>query len=117
MVLGACNQETASTPVSAAAPAATLSLQDFKGDWTGTSQGGVPIRLSVTDAQADFAYNGVSTQLDPPQFGGRTMRLKFISGVGYVEFTKESNTKVGYLFDGLHNGVPVKSRATMTKVK
>lgn len=119
-VLGACNQETAGTPVSASAasPAATLSLADFKGDWTGSSQGGVPIRLYVTDERAGFAYNNLPAQMGEPSFKGNTMRLPFAtSGIGYIEVTKESSTKLAWLFDGMHNGVPTKSRSTLTLVK
>lgn len=118
-VLGACNSQTAgTTPVSAAAPAATLSLADFKGDWTGTSQGGVPIRLYVTDVQAGFAYNNLPAQMGEPSFKGNTMRLPFAtSGIGYIEVTKESSTRLAWLFDGMHNGVPTTSRSTLTLVK
>lgn len=72
LILGACNQQTASTPPPAtSAPAApTVSLTDFKGDWTGKSLANADLRLLVTDNVA-FAYANFPQAMKAPHLRGQ----------------------------------------------
>lgn len=115
--LAACNSQTASTPppATSAPAAATVSLADFKGEWTGKSLAGANLRLLVGD-RVGFEYGNVPTNTGEPQFIGNKMRVPFTAAGGWIEVSKRSATTLDWEFSG-NASSPNKSWATLTKVK
>jgi len=116
-LLAACNQETASAPVSTSGPPApaAVSLADFKGEWAGKSLAGANLRLIVGD-RVGFEYGNVPTNTGDPQFIGKKMRVPFTAAGGWIEVSKRSATTLDWEFSG-NASSPNKSWATLTLVK
>lgn len=114
--LAACNSQTASTaqPVASAPAAPTVSLADFKGEWTGKSLINADLRLFVGD-RVGFAYANVPTNTGEPQFIGNKMRVPFSVAGGWFEVSKKSATELNWEFSG-NSTSPNKSWATLKLV-